>query len=107
MNPFDMMKNLQGLQAKIAETQERLHSTVLEGNAGGGMVKVRMDGTFKIRSVDIDKSLLNPSDGELIGDLVTAAGNDAHRQVTELMQREMQAAAGGLAIPPELFGGIR
>jgi len=92
------------MQAKIQESQERIQSIVIEGVAGAGMVKVKMDGLFRIRSVMIDPSLSGKDDLEMIGDLVTAAANDAHRQISETVKREMMQAAGGMSLPPGMFG---
>jgi DNA-binding YbaB/EbfC family protein len=103
MNPFDMLKNIQNIQSAMQTAQARIQATTAEGQSGGGLVKVTMDGTFKIKQLFIDPSLTEPEDIEMIGDLVKAAANLAHEQIAAMIQKEMSAASGGLPIP-NLFG---
>lgn len=103
MNPFDMMKNLQGMQAKMQEAQARLARIELEGSSGGALVRVKMDGAFRITSVVIDPSLNDPEDIAMIGDLVLAASRDVHAKVSAAIQSEMQQATGGMQLPG-MFG---
>lgn len=103
MNPFEMMKNLQGLQSKMQEAQARIAKIEMEGSSGGSLVKVKMDGAFRITAVIIDPALHDPEDIAMIGDLILAASRDAHGKITAAIQAEMQQATGGMPLPG-LFG---
>jgi DNA-binding YbaB/EbfC family protein len=74
----------QGMQAKIAETQAALSSTVVEGSAGGGAVRIGVSGGFEFQSVSIDRSLIDPEDPTMLEDMILAALRDAAAKVTAL-----------------------
>ncbi len=99
-NLGNMLKQAQEMQAKMAEMQERLMAAELEGSAGAGMVKVTVSGKGDLRRVKIDPSLLDPSDVEVLEDLVVAAAADARTKVEAMMQEEMSKMTGGLPLPP-------
>jgi hypothetical protein len=93
--PFDMGQLLEaarGLQQKLAQAQERLSRVTVEGEAGGGLVKVTATGRLEVLSVRIDPSLLEPSELEMLQDLVAAATNVALRKARDAAQSEL----GGL-----------
>lgn len=94
-----MMKQVQQMQAKMAEMQAQLESTEVEGSAGGGMVKVVVNGKNEIRSITIDKEVVNPDDVEMLQDLIVAALNQAREKSQELQQQQMSSITGGLNIP--------
>jgi hypothetical protein len=96
MNIQKLMKEAQKAQRKMAEAQEKLASMTVEGAAGGGMVKVTATGEGTITSVKIDPSVVNPTDVELLEDLITAAVNEAQRKSKEIQEAEMGAAMGPL-----------
>jgi nucleoid-associated protein EbfC len=96
MNIQKLMKEAQKAQRKMAEAQEKLASIAVEGAAGGGMVKVTATGDGTITAVKIDPSVINPSDAELLEDLITAAVNDAQRKSKEIQEAEMGEAMGGM-----------
>jgi DNA-binding YbaB/EbfC family protein len=95
-----LMKQAQEMQTKMQEMQEQLASAEIEGSAGGGMVKVTLNGKNEVRAVKIDPSLLDPSDAEVVEDLIAAAFNDAKVKVEAHTQEEMQKITGGLDLPP-------
>ncbi len=103
MNPFDMMKNLQGMQVKMQEAQARIAKIECEGSSGGALARVKMDGAFRMVSIFIDPSLKDPEDIAMIADLVLAASRDAHGKVSAAIQAEMQNATGGMQLPG-MFG---
>lgn len=103
MNPLDIMKNLKDVQERMQAAQGRIQAMEVEGSAGGGMVKVTMNGTFQVRQVWIDPALANPEDFVMVGDLFVAACRDAHGKISAGIQQEMQAATGGMPLPP-MFG---
>lgn len=92
-----IMKQAQAMQQKLQEAQARLADSVVEGASGGGMVKAVLSGTGELKRVEIDESLVQPGDGELIADLVVAAHGDAKRKLEALQAEVMKEAAGPLA----------
>lgn len=105
MNPMDLLKNMQQLQSKMSEAQARMREIVVTGSAGGGMVKVEMNGEFGVQSVTIDPEAVDPDDVGMLQDLVLAAVTDAVTRAKDQVKDEMSSVAGGLNLPPELLGG--
>ena len=102
----DMMKQAQGLQQKLADAQGRLAEVRVEGQAGGGLVKVRLKGSGEMEGATLDESLLTPGEGEMISDLLVAAHADAKRKLDAEQQRLMQDALGPLAGLAGGMGGL-
>ena len=96
MNPKQMMKQVQQMQAQMAQRMSELR---VEGSAGGGMVKATMNGSKELLSVAIDKEAVDPNDVEMLQDLVVAAVNEAALKVDEEMQSSIVAMTGGMKIP--------
>ena len=96
MNPKQMMKQVQQMQAAL---QQRMTELRVEGSAGGGMVKAVMNGHKELQSVAIEKEAVDPNDVDMLQDLVVAAVNEATRKVDEEMQNQMGALTGGMKIP--------
>jgi len=103
-NPFEMLKNLQGLQAKMGEMQERLKSVRVTGSAGGGMVTVELNGDLRAEKVTISPEAVDPSDIRMLEDLVLAAASDALVRLKEKLRDEMAQATGIAGLPPGMFG---
>ncbi|MCC0041905.1 MAG: YbaB/EbfC family nucleoid-associated protein [Rhodobiaceae bacterium] len=99
---FNMMKQAQQLQAKMAEMQQQLAETEIAGSAGGGLVSVTLDGKGGLKNVSIDDSLMQPGEREIVEDLLVAAHADARSRLEETMQQRMQEMTGGLPLPPGL-----
>ena len=97
---FNMMKQAQQLQAKMAEMQQQLAEAEIEGSAGGGLVSVTLDGKGGLKQVKIDDSLMKPEEREIVEDLLVAAHADARARLEETMQERMQELTGGLPLPP-------
>ena len=95
----DMMKQVQQMQAKMAALQEELENTELEASSGGGMVKVVMNGKNVVRSITIDREVVDPEDVEMLQDLIVAAVNEGVRKSQELASSEMAKITGGMGIP--------
>jgi len=72
----------------------------VDGASGGGMLKVRLNGKFELKSIKIDKALVDPNDVEVLEDLIVAAFNDAKVKVEAAMAEEMAKVTGGLNLPP-------
>ena len=88
-NIGNMMKQAQQLQKKMSEAQEKLKSIEVEGISGGGMVKVIVNAKGDIKKIDIDKSIIDPNEKEMIEDLILAAINDAKRKAENVASEEM------------------
>ena len=97
-----LMKQAQAMQQKMQEAQARLAATLVEGSAGGGMVKVTLTGGGELKRVDIDEVLVQPGEGEVLADLVVAAHADAKRKLDETQAQMMKEVAGPLAGLPGL-----
>ena len=94
-----LMKQAQQMQENMRKLQEQFNSMEVEGQSGGGMVKVTMTCRHDVKRVNIDPSLL-ADDKEMLEDLVAAAINDAARKVEATVQEKMAALTGGLGLPP-------
>lgn len=106
MNPMDIMKNLQNLQSKMGDAQEKMKTLRADGSSGGDLVKVTIDGTMEVVSMTIDPIAVDPRDVKMLEELVGAAFTDAVRKMREVLQREMTQMAGGMNIPPDILGGL-
>ena len=102
-NLGQMMKQAQEMQNRMAEMQARLAETEMTGQSGGGMVVITLNGKGEMRRIKIDPKLADPSDVEMLEDLVLAAFNDAKNKVEAHMAEEMQKVTGGLKLP----GGMK
>jgi DNA-binding YbaB/EbfC family protein len=98
----DLMKQAQALQQRFQEAQDKVALVEAEGQSGGGMVKVTLNGKGLARSVRIDPSLADPKDVGMLEDLVLAAINDARTKVDARVSEEMAKVTGGLPLPPGL-----
>jgi nucleoid-associated protein EbfC len=101
----DMMKMLakaQEIQGRMQQLQEELTGLEIEGQSGGGLVRVKLNGKMEARAVKIDPSLIKPDDAEMLEDLILAAFQDAKGKVEAAMQEKMKEVTGGLPIPPGL-----
>ena len=92
MNIQQMMKQAQEMQERL---QKQMAELRVEGNAGGGMVVVTINGAKQVQSIKIDPEVVSKEDVEMLQDLIVAAMNDAHRKADEEMQRNV----GGM-LPP-------
>jgi len=101
-NLANMLREAQKLQQRMNELQERLAALEVEGQAGGGLVKVVLGGKGEIRRVSIDASVVDPQEVEVLEDLIVAAAADARAKLEARLQEEMQAITGGLPLPPGL-----
>jgi DNA-binding YbaB/EbfC family protein len=95
----DLLKQAQEMQSRMAKIQEELANKTVQGSSGGGMVQVTVNGQFNITAVQIESSVVNPTEKEMLEDLVLAAVNDGMRKARELASNEMSKLTGGLKIP--------
>ena len=99
-NLGSMLKEAQKLQSRMAEMQQKLAETEMSGAAGGGLVNVTLNGSGEMRKIKIDPSLADPSEIEILEDLIVAACNDAKAKIDAHLQEEMGKLTGGLPLPP-------
>lgn len=101
MPDFDeIMKMAQNAQNELQKAQDNLDTSEVEGVAGGGMVKIRATAKGRILGVDLDESLLQPSEKTMVEDLIAAAINDARAKADAAAAVEMQKMQGSLPLPP-------
>ena len=98
MNLGGLMKKAQKMQSEMLKVQEDLAKRVVEGAAGGGMVKVQVNGAREVLSVRIEAQAVDPNDVEMLEDLVLAAVKEALRKADEMAKNEMAKLTGGLDI---------
>jgi hypothetical protein len=96
MNIQNMMKQAQQMQERL---QKQMAALRVEGNAGGGMVTVVVNGAKQVQSLKIDPEAVSKDDVEMLQDLILAAVNDAQRKADEEMSKTMGGMMGGLKIP--------
>lgn len=99
MGMGNLLKQVQGMQEKLATLQEKMGENIVEASAGGGMVTVMANGKQEILSVKIDRSVVDSEDIEMLEDLVAAAANEALRKAREMVAEEMGKLTGGMKIP--------
>jgi len=97
-----MMKQAQAMQAKMAEAQAELESLLVDGESGGGLVKLTLSAKGALQSIAIDPSLLKEEEREILEDLIVSAHAQARAKADEAMTEKMKAVTGGLQLPPGL-----
>ena len=96
----DIMAMAQNVQAELTKAQASLDTIEVEGVSGGGLVKVKASAKGRIIAVDIDETLLQPSEKGMIEDLVVAAFNDARTKADAVSNTEMGKLTSGMPLPP-------
>ena len=94
-----LMKQAQAMQENLQKAQDELATIEVEGEAGGGMVKIRATCKHEVKQVSIEDALLG-DDKEMLEDLTVAAINDAVRKVEQTVQEKFSGMAAGLNLPP-------
>ncbi|MGK7651163.1 YbaB/EbfC family nucleoid-associated protein [Roseovarius sp. B08] len=94
-----MMKAAQEMQTKIAELQEEMHNITVTGESGAGLVKAVCSAKGELKSLDIDPSIFNSDDKEVVEDLILAAIKDAQAKASEKAQEEMGKLTEGMGLP--------
>ena len=98
MNPFDVIKNAKEIQEKISSMKNTLDNEIVEGVSGGGLVKVRLTGSFEMDSVELDPIAVDNRDIPLLQDLIKAAHNNAVDKLRELIQSKFGSLAAGVPL---------
>jgi len=96
MDMNELMRQAQQMQAEMAKLQEEAAAETVEASAGGGMVTVKANGAREIVSISIKPEAIDPSDPEMLEDLVVAASNEALRAVERMLQAKLGGLIGGL-----------
>ncbi|MEP1767983.1 MAG: YbaB/EbfC family nucleoid-associated protein [Sulfitobacter sp.] len=94
-----MMKKAQEMQGKMTEMQEEMHNIMVTGEAGAGLVKATCTAKGELKSLDIDPSIFNGDDKEVVEDLILAAIKDAQGKASERAQSEMEKLTEGMGLP--------
>ena len=94
-----MMKKAQEMQSKMGEMQEELHNIMVVGEAGAGLVKATASAKGDLKSLDIDPSIFNKDEKEVVEDLILAAIKDAQSKASERAQAEMSKLTEGMGLP--------
>ncbi len=100
MNIQKMLKQAQEMQAKLAEAQAKAEVEEIEGQSGGGMVKVKINGKGSMLGITLDAKLIDPNEKEMLEDLIVAAFNDAKNKSDSSMSDAMGKITAGMQLPP-------
>lgn len=97
-----MMKAAQEMQTKMTELQEDMHSQMVTGESGAGLVKAVCSCKGELKSLDIDPSIFNSDDKEVVEDLILAAIKDAQQKASDKAQEEMGKLTEGMGLPKDM-----
>ena len=95
-----IMKQAKAMQEKMTEVQKKIEEMEVEGSSGGGAVKVIMNGRHELKKIDIDKSIINAEESEVLEDLIVAALNDVNKKISENTNEKLGSISGGMGLPP-------
>ena len=97
-----MMKKAQEMQQQMGQLQEDLHDIMVVGESGAGLVKATASAKGELRGLDIDPSIFNGGDKEVVEDLILAAIKDAQSKASDKAQSEMEKLTEGLGLPADM-----
>lgn len=100
MNIGQMMRQVQEMQSKMAQMQDKLAETEVSGQSGGGMVVATMGGKGELKKIKVDPKIVDPSDVEMLEDLIVASVNDAKNKLDGFLASETEKMMGGIKLPP-------
>jgi DNA-binding YbaB/EbfC family protein len=100
----NVFKQAQKVQQDMKRVQDELAKRIVEGSAGGGVVKAFVNGKMNLVKVQIDKEVVDPDDVEMLEDMIAAAYSDGARKAEAMVEKEMSKLTGGLNIPG--LGGL-
>lgn len=95
----NLMKQAQQMQDRMQKVQEEIANTEVTGESGAGLVKVTITGSHSVRRVEIDPSLMEEDEKDMLEDLIAAAFNDASRRIEETQKEKMAGVTGGMNLP--------
>lgn len=99
---MNLVKQAQEMQGQLKKLQDELAQMTISGTSGGGMVVAEVNGQGLIKRVKIDPSVVNPSDTEMLEDLIAVAVGDAQRKAQEQAEAHTSKLAGGMNLPFKL-----
>ena len=102
-NMQSMLKQAQKMQEDMAALQAELEEREYETSAGGGVVKVKINGKKEILSIDLDPEIVDPDDVETLTDLLIAGVNEAIKRVETTNAAEMEKITGSMGLPGGMF----
>jgi DNA-binding YbaB/EbfC family protein len=94
-----LLKQAQKMQSQMMKAQEELAKKEIEGTAGGGMVKVLLNGSGDLQSIKLDKQAVDPDDVEMLEDLIVAAFKNAQEKIKEISSSTFSGITGGMNLP--------
>ena len=94
-----LMRQARKVEAAVQQAKEKLNELTVEAEAGGGLVKVKMDGTCTVLRIEIDPKIVDPTDKAMLEDLVTAGVNAAAEKARAAANESVQKATGGIQVP--------
>ncbi|MDA5557239.1 YbaB/EbfC family nucleoid-associated protein [Shimia sp. MMG029] len=97
-----MMKKAQQMQTKMADMQEELHNIMVVGESGAGLVKATASAKGELKALNIDPSIFNGDDKEVVEDLILAAIKDAQSKAAERAQDELGKITSELGLPADM-----
>ncbi len=95
-----LMKQAQAMQAKMQDMQAEMERLEVEGQSGGGLVRVTLTAKGTMKGLAIDDSVMKPDEKEILEDLIVTAHEDARKKAERLMEEKMKAVTAGLPLPP-------
>ncbi len=98
-----MMKKARKMQEDMEKSKEKIKSMTVDVTVGGGAVSLTMTGEHQIQTLTVSPDAMDPSDPEMLVDLITTAVNEASRKADEMVAAEMQKITSGLSLPGGLF----
>ena len=94
-----LMQQAQKMQKEMQRAQEEAEAFEAEGSAGGGAVKIRVTGKYEVLGVEIAREAVDPSDVEMLQDMVRLAANDAMTKIRKNMEEKLSRVTGGMNLP--------
>lgn len=102
-NPFESMKQFKKIQERMEKIEEELSQTLVEGSAGGGVVKIVLTAKEEVKEVKINPEVVDKEDVEMLEDLIASALRDALTKAKEVSSQKLENLTKGLSLPPGLF----
>ena len=97
-----MMKAAQEMQTRMSDLQEQLHTITVTGESGAGLVKATATAKGELTALDIDPSIFNADEKEVVEDLILAAIKDAQMKASDRSQEEMRKLTEAMGLPADM-----
>ncbi|MFC1744500.1 YbaB/EbfC family nucleoid-associated protein [Candidatus Riflebacteria bacterium] len=98
-NMNHMMKQAMKWRENLVKVQEELKSKTIQGAAGGGAIKVTVNGANRLEAIEIDPEVIDPDDAETLQELIVLAANNALEEMAKISEKEMGKITGGMNLP--------